>query len=194
MNTPGIPVPDPTVLTTQQLERGLQAERDYLEARLATLVQRLDSMDLANEVLNETVTRVPTDMQREVGHMRELLQASIEGIERRLADNDLRFDHALRAQKELTTQRNKSNTTAIDKSESSIERSMEKLSELFRSGINGISSQVADLKGRVTAIEASKTGATETRSSFYALVGVGISMVLLTIALVSFVISTRPAG
>ncbi len=169
-----------------------QVERDYLEARFAVLTQRLDSMDEATAVLHESVTRVPTDVQKAVGHMRELLMASVEAIEQRLADNDIRFDRALAAQKELTAQRNDSNTVAIDKSEAAVERSLEKLAVLFRSGMDGIAGQVNDLKGRVTVIEANKEGATETKSSLYALVGVGVSLVLVAITIVGLILATRP--
>lgn len=51
--------PDPTVLTTQQMTRAVNAERDYVNGQLEVLRERLTGIDRATVVLNETVNRTP---------------------------------------------------------------------------------------------------------------------------------------
>jgi uncharacterized protein YoxC len=101
------PVPDPTALTTEQLLRTVSAERDYVDGKIAVLEQRLDAIDKATRLLNETVNRTPTEIQREVSHLRELLferinavtsqidlmlSSSKEAIEKAEAANERRFE------------------------------------------------------------------------------------------------------
>jgi len=66
------PVPDPTVLTTDAVNQAISIARAYTDGVVAVLTERLDGIDRATILLNETVTRVPTDVQREVGHLKEL--------------------------------------------------------------------------------------------------------------------------
>ena len=67
-----VPVPDPTALTTDLVERGLASERTLVEAKLDILRQRLDGIDKATIIFNETLTRVPTDVDKQVGNLKEL--------------------------------------------------------------------------------------------------------------------------
>jgi chromosome segregation ATPase len=104
-----LPIPDPTVATYEALERGLQAVREYVDGQIRTLETRLDAMDKATEVLHETVTRTPTEIQLAIGHLRELafermnaisreidlmLAASKEAINKAEAANEKRFEEA----------------------------------------------------------------------------------------------------
>jgi hypothetical protein len=79
-----VPIPDPTTLTTD-LGREIEARaKEYTDLRIEVLLQRLSDMDRAAAVLDETVNRTPTEIQREVGHLRELIYAELEGNRRGL--------------------------------------------------------------------------------------------------------------
>jgi len=78
------PVPDPTTLTTEQLRRELSALREILSARL-------DGMDRATTLLDETVNRIPTALQTEITHVRELVDERFRTADRRFAEADLRY-------------------------------------------------------------------------------------------------------
>jgi len=54
------PVPDPTILTTQQLQREVAALKEII-------FTRLDANDKAVELLHADVTRVPTDRAQITG-------------------------------------------------------------------------------------------------------------------------------
>jgi hypothetical protein len=59
------PVPDPTVLTTQQLVREIAALREIVDARL-------DGMDKASVLLDEQVQRIPGFLDQHIDHLKEL--------------------------------------------------------------------------------------------------------------------------
>jgi len=81
--------PDPSVLTTEAMLRMTRAERDYVNGQISVLAQRLDDMDEATKVLNETVNRTPTEIQKQVAHVRELLSAKLEIAESKIVAVDL---------------------------------------------------------------------------------------------------------
>src|ERR1700683_343801 len=68
-----IPIPDPSALTTEQFRRELATLRDTLESRL-------NAMDKASILLNETVPRVPTDTDKQISHLKELHEAKIDAV------------------------------------------------------------------------------------------------------------------
>jgi len=191
------PVPDPTILTTEALARGLSAERDYVDGQISILEQRLDAIDKATELLNETVNRVPTDVQQAVGNLRELVEEQLKSVqtqfrerdtrqERESRDNKLAVDAAFAAQEKQAAAQNKSNAEAQTKSEAAIKESIDKQSELFQTTTKAITDKVDDLKDttardlaaaassradlstRITALEQQKVGAGESRTGLYA--------------------------
>jgi chromosome segregation ATPase len=85
------PVPDPTALTTDAVNAAVTRAQEYTDLKLETIVQRLSDMDRATAVLDETVHRTPTEIEREVAHLRELIEAKIAG----LTDEIERGDDAL---------------------------------------------------------------------------------------------------
>jgi chromosome segregation ATPase len=191
------PVPDPTVLTTEALARAIAAERDYLNAQLEVLRERLRGIDRATELLNETVNRVPTDLQREIKHLRELTEERDRSVqtqfrerdtrqERESRDNKVAVEAAFSAQKESASEQNKSNTLAINKSEQATVETIAKLAELFKTSTDGLAGKLDDFKERLTRseerltrIESIKQGGKETLTGIYALVGFLVTLLVL---------------
>ena len=197
------PIPDPTILTTQQIDRGLAAERDYVNAQLDVLRQRFSDTDRATQVLEETVNRLPTDVQTAVLHVRELADEKHASIaqqfherdirsERESRDNKVAVEAAFAAQKEAAHEQNKSNTLAIDKSERATAETLNKQADLFRSATDALHAQIADLKERVAQAEAIKAGGQENRSNLYATIGVSVTLILAALSVVGFVIANSP--
>lgn len=61
-----VPVPDPTILTTQQLNQQIAALKELL-------FTRLDGVEKAIEVFYADLTRVPTDVDKQVGALHDLI-------------------------------------------------------------------------------------------------------------------------
>jgi hypothetical protein len=67
------PVPDPTVLTTAALTREIAALKELV-------VVRLDGMDKAQSLFEVNLTRVPTDTDKQIQHLKELHDSRFEQI------------------------------------------------------------------------------------------------------------------
>jgi cation transport regulator ChaB len=170
-----VPVPDPTFLTTEALARGLASERDYVDGQLDVLRERLRGIDIATRLLNETVNRVPTDVQREVSHLRELDEEKFSSVQKQFAERDTRsereskdnkvaVDAAFAAQKEAAAKQDESNLKAIDKSEKATTETIKTLQDLFQTSVRALSDKIDDLKERVGKIESTRQGAGEART------------------------------
>lgn len=207
--------PDPSVLTTQQLDRAIKDERDWVLAKLDVLVERLIGMDKAAVLLSDTVNRVPTDVQKGMAQVREIIDEKFKSVDQRFQERDTRseresrdnkvaVDAAFAAQKEAASEQNKSNTLAIDKSEKATAETLNKQADLFKSTTDALTGrisdekernagEIADLKERIGKQESIKTGVIEERATnqqnnnaMYALVGLIITIILATISIIGF--------
>jgi len=145
------PVPDPTLLTTQQLLRELSTLRELI-------FTRLDAMDRATSLLSETVNRTPTVVQTEISHVRELTGERFTAIDQQFRERDIRtekadkaskeaLDAALLSAKELVAQQNDANTTKAEKTEQN-----------FTKQIDNALDRIGELKERVDRGEGSHAG------------------------------------
>jgi hypothetical protein len=93
------PIPDPTVLTTAQLDRSVS----NLEMRV---MSRLDAMDKAADLVHDDFTRVPTAIDRAISGIKILLENKIEAVigtvkekwnsvEHQFNERDIRFNTAI---------------------------------------------------------------------------------------------------
>jgi uncharacterized coiled-coil protein SlyX len=191
------PVPDPTVLTTEALLRAVAGERDYVDGRIAVLEERLDAIDRATRLLNETVNRVPTDVQKEVGHLSGLFDEKFHSVdkqflerdtraERESRDNKVAVDAAFAAQKEAAAKQDESNAKAIEKSERATTETISKLDGLFKTRTDAQADKIDDLKDRLTSVEQQRIGRTETHSNQNAIIGFALTGGGLVLAVIVF--------
>jgi hypothetical protein len=156
-------------ITSEAFSRGLASERDYADGQLDAIRERLRGIDIATIVLNDTVNRVPTDVQKEVSVLRELSDVKFASVEtqfkerdtrqvRESRDNEVAVNAAFAAQKEAASEQNKSNSLAISKSESSTAETLNKLAELFKTTTDSLSDKIDDVKARVDRSEAKVIG------------------------------------
>jgi hypothetical protein len=180
--TPGggwVPVPDPTTLTTSQLRRELASLRELLESRL-------DAMDRATKLLDETVNRTPTIIQTEIAHLRELMAEKLSSTggkaEERFSSIDLQFTErdirtsqaaaasaqalaaALQAAKEAVFEQAQAAAKAAEKTEMSTTKQIDLIQNQIRTLGDTFGDKIDDLKGRIDRGEGSTSGAFESRS------------------------------
>jgi hypothetical protein len=153
-----IPVPDPTVLTTQQLLREILGVREILEARL-------DGMDKAIELIQKSVDKSPT-----VSEIYSKFKEKFKGVqmqfkeldklrEQSSKDGKIAIDAALLAAKELVNQQNASNTTAIGKSEASTSEQIKAMGVNIQTLERSFGDKINDLKDRINTVQAPLTRA-----------------------------------
>jgi len=183
--------------------KALLAEREYIESEIRalrdTLEQRLGAMDIATRVLAASVEKFPTDIDRAVDSGREILMSEITrvgdvtqekfaAVDALFASNALALAAALAAQEKAVAAQNDSNTLAISKSESSTKETIAANLATARTGLESLTSTVADIKDRVVRIESTGAGAAGQRTDQRLNLGTVIAAAAVLIALVSLVL------
>ena len=209
-----IPVPDPSILTTEALAREIFSLRELLEVKLksngdATLLirsvieTRLAGMDLAIQLLQATADKFPNRIDEKIKALREVHEATylekFDSIQTQFKERDVRteqaagavkiaVDAALQAQKEAVGEQNKSSSTAIAKSESATMKQIDQLSVLIQTMTKASDDKFTDVKERLTRIE----GRGEGMSATWGLMLGGVSLVVGLIAIATFIFAQRP--
>jgi len=162
-----VPVPDPSLLTTQQLREGL----DQLEKLIGV---QLNAMNEATHLRLQAFANVPAQINERVGDLQGLHDEKFrsQGVqveerfssvalqfeerdkrgERESRDNKVAVDAAFAAQKEAASEQNKSNTLAISKSEAATAETINKLEQLVSANIQGLNDKVDDIKATASTL------------------------------------------
>jgi predicted nuclease with TOPRIM domain len=164
-----MPIPDPTILTTEALTRAIAAQRDYIDSQFDVVRERLRGIDKATEVLNQTVTKVPTDLQKASDRITELASVKFESIDKQLvalsertveqkADVKAAVDAALQAAKEAVGQQTEASERSITKSEVPTTKQIDSLGVLLVNNTSSIDDKMQDLKSRLDRLEGNSRG------------------------------------
>ena len=156
------PVPDPTLLTTQQLLREMSNLREVI-------FTRLDAMDKAMDLFRENITRVPTDVDKQVGHLKALHEEKFMGVQKQFEERDTRTDQtsrdskvaidaALQAAKEAVGQQTQASDRAIAKSETATSKQLDQLAVQIQTETKALDGKITDLKERLTLMEGRGSG------------------------------------
>jgi hypothetical protein len=164
------PVNDPTLLTLQAVQR----EGESLKELVFT---RLDAMDKAVELFADNLTRVPTDVDKQVGNLKELLierfnrvSVQFDGIQLQFIERDVRteksaedskvaVDAALQAAKEAVGKQQESNALAIAKSETATAKQIDQINLNIQTMNLAQNDKIDDLRTRLTTFEGRGQGA-----------------------------------
>jgi hypothetical protein len=191
---------DPTALTTKAIFREIASLKEIV-------FTRLNAMDKAISLFNENITRVPTDTDKQISHLRELVLSKLE-CEHELKEEkfrkvDQRFNMildsqtvqkndahiavmtALESAKELVSEQNKASAMAITKSEIATNKAIEQQSLLIQTSTKLIEDKIGDIKDRLTKIEGEGTGKRSSRDDLMAILAllVAVGAVLLNLFL-----------
>ena len=198
---------DPSLLTTAQLLR--------VNAELKELIfTRLDAMDKAMVLFNENMTRVPTDTDKQIRHLRELLFERFEtqnekfaSVQKQFMDRDVRVDQAakdakisldaaLSSAEKAVAKQNESFALSIQKSETATNKQIDTQSQLLQSLTAALNDKIDDLKGRMTRQEGAEIGSHASTTQRQAdgnsqanWGGLIVGIILAVIAIASFMLS-----
>ena len=198
---------DPSLLTTAQLLR--------VNAELKELIfTRLDAMDKAMVLFNENMTRVPTDTDKQIRHLRELLFERFEtqnekfaSVQKQFMDRDVRVDQAakdakisldaaLSSAEKAVAKQNESFALSIQKSETATNKQIDTQSQLLQSLTAALNDKIDDLKGRMTRQEGAEIGSHASTTQRQAAGnsqanwgGLIVGIILAVVAIASFMIS-----
>jgi hypothetical protein len=192
-----VPRPDPTVLTTQLVDRSLAAYREVVDERLA-------SMDRAVEVLHADTARIAAahetnrellraDVSRQLDALRDLVMAEIRRVadvgQERFAAVAMQFserdertkqadierqkslDAALAAQKEAVREQNTANDRAIAKSDQTTQKQIDQQATLTTNIGQSLDEKIRRVESRLDRIEAGALTAGESKVEYRAQAG-----------------------
>lgn len=156
---------DPTALTTAMLLREIANLREKIEIRL-------DAMDKAMTLFQENLTRVPTEVQKEVGHLKELHDQKFADIHAQLRERSERrtlekkaaedaLAAALAAQKELAAAQDTANAAAISKSQEATDKQVDSIKSAAEAIKASLDDKIAIINGRLDRGEGGHAGASE---------------------------------
>jgi hypothetical protein len=190
------PVPDPTVMTTAQLNSAINNLRELIGARI-------DGIDKATELRLQMIHDAPGQIKDEIQHLKELILEKFEAVNTRFLERDTRteqaaqesrisLDAALAAAKEAVGEQNKSNTEKINVAGLVTQKQIDSLTTLMQTSVDSITDKIEDLKSvqavlsaRIDRGEAGYNGVresrTEHRADYTLLIG-AVGMVLFIIS------------
>jgi predicted HNH restriction endonuclease len=153
------PIPDPTVLTTQQLVRELSALKEVIFTRLS-------GMDKALDLATATLNKVPSEIDKEITHLKVLIDAKFEAIDKRFRERDARFEQSSVQTKEALDVAFGASEKAMSKAETSFTKQFDQLNAIITTKSDALSQQLSDLKERFLKVEGRGEGQVVQRQSF----------------------------
>jgi len=182
-------------------------------AKLEKLLSaRLEAIERAQRQFEESITRVPTEVQKAVMALEErtrerftTIHAIIDGnqaltgerfrsVDSQFSQRDVAVTAALSAAKEAVTEQNRASATAISKSESATNERLNQLGLLMQTTGKASDDKVTDIKDRLTLIEGKTSGIDINRSNANRSSSLAIAVVAVIASIVgtAVIIVTRP--
>ena len=157
-----VPVPDPSLLTTQHIRNSIENLRELIGARL-------DAMDQATELRLERFHDVPAQTDEKVQRLQDLHETKFAGIALQFHERDTRTDQtaatskqaldaALLAAKELVGQQNEANAAAATKAELSTIKQIDQIVVLVGTIEKALGAQIIEIKERIDRNEGGIAG------------------------------------
>lgn len=181
-----VPAPDPSTLTTAQLQREITILREDLASRQLTrerdaaslkelLSVRIDAMEQATGLRIQQIDGLPADTEKQIRHLRELMEEKFTSVatqfkerdtrsEREARDNKLAVDAAFAAQEKQAVAQNESNALAIAKSEKATSETILTNQQLSQATAAAQGKTLDEVKGQVLTILASGVGARDLKT------------------------------
>lgn len=186
--------PEQTILITL-VEESIQK---WIEASHAKIDVRLDAMDKATNLLHQDFVRVPTDMDRSIKHLHDLVQSQMNAIKEgmatlyrqweqrqevlneRFADRDRNIAIIFSERDKRAEALMRAQLDAITKMENNFTKLIEQGAETGAAGIKGVTDSLNDVKSRLDRGEGHFSGI---GSSWGILIGAaGIVVAIFTVA------------
>jgi hypothetical protein len=186
-----IPIPDPTVLTTQALLREVSAIREVFETKIAAVDARVnllfDSINARREYITEEITKhqlLQDEKFRSIGIQTDekFRSISMQFVERDIRseqssrDGKVAVDAALQAAKEAVSEQNKSSSLAIAKSEAATTKQIDQIGTIISTMASGLNDKIDDIKSRITIIEGRAKGSEGILGYAFSIMAMAISV------------------
>lgn len=149
------PSPDPTLLTTEALQREVASLERLLEQRVGAVLVLLEQR--IKGIVETRAQEFKTVDEKFAAVQQGLNLVEQQRVEQKKDTKDA-VDAALTAQKEAVSEQTTASERSIAKSEAATTKSIEQLQETFTTALEGQRREIGDLKERVAAAESNRTG------------------------------------
>jgi hypothetical protein len=160
-----LPIPDPTLLTTEALLREIGHLRDFNMAEIGRLEDRLDAYERTHETKHrERATEVESSIQ----HLTELaaerfagVSDRFAGIQLQLAERDSRIQESTQASKDAIAAALAAQKEAVAKSELSTKEQIAAITTQNATTVSSLESKIENVKELITGsatVQAGQTG------------------------------------
>jgi hypothetical protein len=153
---------DPSALTTQQLWREIEHVKELLMTELSGIKQSI-------KIAHDDFVRVPTDVQKAVGTLRDFHDEKFKSIEKQFemesafrleqkTDTKTAIDAALAAQEKQSSKQAETFAASINKSEAAVNKQLDLQSAQTSTITSGLGGQISDIKERLAAMDSRGAG------------------------------------
>jgi hypothetical protein len=175
------PIPDPTLLTTQQLYREIASLQSVLETRLLAVADKMNSMEgVLTSKLDERINHLQGLHEEKFQSIQVQFQERDVRTEQTSRDSKVAVDAALQAAKEAVGEQNKSSSLAISKSEAATNKQIDQLGLMITTTTAGLNDKIEDLKERMGRAEGHGGG-------MQSMWGYGFAVLMLIVAICAVV-------
>lgn len=166
------PDPDPTVMTTAQLERAITNLDALNIARIEIIDARLNAMDKAVELLQT----FPTAIDVAISHLKELHDEKFRGISTQFKERDIRIDQRALDTKMAVDAAFAAAKETFGKSETGFAEQIKGLTTIVNEKAKSADDKLGDVKDRLTAIESRSKGTGEAWGWVFAAISLLIAL------------------
>lgn len=180
LNSPQVQIDTPSV-TPQMVWLAVGA--------LEKLFQReLERIDKSITLAHDDLVRVPTDVQKQVGNLKELHGEKFNSIQLQFIERDVRTTQEKEAQTKAVDAAFQAQKEAAAKSEERFTKQIDQLEQLFRTEINGANTRMDELKDRFNRGEGRGEGVDKNKTDNRLFIGVLIAVAGLFITALSAIV------
>lgn len=190
-----VPVPDPTVLTTQQLIQRIGDLKELVEVKMggemSTIRARLDGMDEAILMRYAAVEKFPIVIEEKVANLRVLHEERFNSVAKQFQERDTRSDQAQAAGTKAIDAAFKAAGDASQLQALQVKDQYKSLTDLFSQANNAASDKINALDRRLTSLEGQRQGGSSTIGAILGGIGGIAGVIGIVVAVIAFV--DRPA-
>jgi len=165
-----VPIPDPTALTTEAVDRAKQIIQELFSVQLESIKKDLERIE------NQLESR-PAAVIVEINHLRQLMDEKFKGVADQFAGRDTALAAALLAQKTSVDEQNKSNALSGAKAEAGFTKEIDAAKATITASAKTADDKIEDLRTRIGAVENQKIGARDNTGMIVGIVGVAIAVI-----------------
>jgi hypothetical protein len=186
-----VPVPDPTILTTEALLREIGNLREILTARM-------DADDVATRLRLDAFLKVPEEIAEQIAHLHDLMDEKFKGVQLQFAERDVRTESAQRAAKEALDAALQSAKELVGVTNDNVTKQIDQIATSSTTQNAAIDARITELKERIDRGGGIGEGAlvqrTETRqqnAGVIAAIGLGFTLVIVVVAIFGLYLANR---